>query len=77
MESKYRAMRVLSARRDLQYFFTTFVETDSRLPDEATELSRVQQIITRLKAFPESTLYGTGVCRAMVVMQASKPKESP
>ncbi|BDR26801.1 hypothetical protein RVBP20_0420 [Pseudomonas phage sp. NK1] len=72
MESKYRAMRVLSARRDLQYFFTTFVETDSRLPDEATELSRVQQIITRLKAFPESTLYGTGVCRAMIVMQSGK-----
>ncbi|MFO6285014.1 hypothetical protein ACLBVW_36190, partial [Pseudomonas aeruginosa] len=40
--------------------------------DEATELSRVQQIITRLKAFPESTLYVTGVCRAMIVMQSGK-----
>lgn len=72
MESKYRAMRVLAARRDLQYFFTTFVETDTRLPTESEEISRVQAIQTRLQAFPESVLYGTPVCRAMIVMQSGR-----
>lgn len=72
MESKYRAMQVLGKRRDLQYFFTTMVEGESRLPSSSEEASRAQALMTRLKAFPESTLYGTGVCRAMIVLQSGK-----
>lgn len=72
MESKYKAMQVLGARRDLQYFFTTMVEGETRLPSSSEEASRAQALMTRLKAFPESTLYGTGVCRAMIVLQSGK-----
>lgn len=72
MDSKYKAMNVLSKRRDLQYFFTTFVEGEARLPTTGEEVSRVQALMTRLRAFPESTLYGTPVCRAMIVMQSGK-----
>ncbi|MBW6072639.1 hypothetical protein, partial [Pseudomonas aeruginosa] len=72
MASKYKAMQVLSARRDVQYFFTTFVEGETRLPTASEEVSRVQALMTRLKAFPEATLYGTPVCRAMIVMQSGK-----
>lgn len=72
MESKYKAMQVLGKRRDLQYFFTTMVEGETRLPSSSEEASRAQALMTRLKAFPESTLYGTGVCRAMIVLQSGK-----
>lgn len=72
MESKYRAIQVLGARRDLQYYFTTFVDGESRMLSASEEASRCQALITRLQAYPESTLYGTGVCRAMISLQSGK-----
>lgn len=72
MESKYRSMAVLSARKDLQYYYTTFVDGDPRQLSASEEASRCQALITRLQARPESTLYGTGVCRAMIVLQSGK-----
>lgn len=72
MESKFRAVNVLSARRDLQYFFTTFVEGETRPLSTSDEASRCQAIITRIIAHPESTLYGTPACRAMIVLQSGK-----
>jgi len=72
MESKYRAIGTLAARRDLQYYFTTFVDGESRMLSASEEASRCQALITRLQAYPESTLYGTGVCRAMISLQSGK-----
>jgi len=72
MESKFRAIQVLAARKDVQYFFTTFVEGETRLLSASEEASRCQALITRLQAYPESTLYGTGVCRAMIALQTGK-----
>jgi hypothetical protein len=72
MESKFRAMNAMAARRDIQYFFTTMIEGEKRGLTVTEEASRTQALITRLKAFPESVLYGTGVCRAMIVLQSGK-----
>jgi hypothetical protein len=72
MESKYRAMQVLGARQDLQYHFTTFVEGEERMASPSEEASRCQALISRLQAYPESTLYGTPVCRGMIVLQSGK-----
>lgn len=72
MASKYKAMQVLGARQDLQYFFTTYVETDRKPLSASEEVSRVQALMTRIKAYPESVLYGTGVCRAMIIAQSGK-----
>lgn len=72
MASKYKAMQVLGARRDVQYFYTTYIESDKKPLNAAEEISRVQALMTRLKAYPESTLYGTPVCRAMIVTQSGK-----
>ncbi len=72
MASKYKSMLALGARRDIQYFYTTFIEGESRMLTASEEISRVQALMTRLKAYPESTLYGTPVCRAMIVAQSGK-----
>jgi hypothetical protein len=72
MESKFRAVNVISARRDLQYFFTTFVEGETRPLSASDEASRAQALITRIQANPESTLYGTPACRAMISLQSGK-----
>ncbi len=72
MASKYKAMRVLGERKDVQYFFTTYVESDRKPLGISEEISRTQALMTRLKAYPESTLYGTPVCRAMIVNQSGK-----
>ncbi len=72
MESKYRAIGVLAARKDLQYYFTTFVDGEARQLSASEEASRCQALITRLQAYPESTLFGTGVCRAMISLQSGK-----
>ena len=69
MASKYKAINVLGARADLQYRFTTLVHGEKPLT-ASEEISRAQALMTRLKAFPESTLYGTSVCRAMIVLQS-------
>jgi len=72
MESKFRSMAVLGARSDLIYRYTPFVEQDTRPLTLSEEISRVQAIMTRLKAYPESLLNGTKVCRADIVMQSGK-----
>lgn len=77
LESKFRMMNVLSKRKDIQTFFTTMVEGEMVGRQELVlnvgqEISRTQALITRLQAYPESVLNGTGVCRAMIVMQSGK-----
>lgn len=72
MESKFRSMAVLASRKDLVYRYTTYCETDTQPLTLSEEISRVQAIMTRLKAYPESVLNGTGVCRADIVMQSGK-----
>lgn len=72
MDGKIAMMNVLAARRDLKAVFTTYVEADGRAPTLSEELSRGQVLETRLQAFPESTLYGTGVCRAEIIYQTGE-----
>src|SRR5690606_12620617 len=72
MDGKIEMMNVLAARRDLKCVFTTYVEAEGRAPTLSEELSRGQVLETRLQAFPESTLYGTGVCRAEIIYQTGE-----
>lgn len=72
MSSKYKMMQALTKRKDLVCMFTTFVEGEEKGLTASEEASRAQALITRLKAFPESILFGTGVCRAMIVLQSGK-----
>lgn len=72
MEGKYDMMDVLGQRRDLRVIFTTLVESDGRMPTRSEEISRSQSLQTRLQAYPESFLYGTGVCRAEVILQSGR-----
>lgn len=72
MDGKIQMMNVLAARRDLKCVFTTYVEAEGRAPTLSEELSRGQVLETRLQAFPESTLYGTGVCRAEIIYQTGE-----
>lgn len=72
MSSKYKMMQTLSKRKDLMCMFTTFVEGEEKGLTAGEEASRAQALMTRLKAFPESVLFGTGVCRAMIVLQSGK-----
>lgn len=69
MDSKYEMMSILGRRQDIRCIFTTFVEGDGRLPSRSEELSRTQALMARLRAFPESTLHGTAVCRAEIIQQ--------
>lgn len=72
MASKAKQMKPLGVRDDLICRFTTMVDDGGAHADLATELSRAESLMASLKAYPESTLYGTGVCRADVVLQAGK-----
>ena len=72
MNGKFAMMNTLAQRRDLKCVFTTYVEAEQRMPTLSEELSRGQVLMTRLKAYPESTLYGTGICRAEVVYQTGE-----
>lgn len=69
LESKYQMMEILGRRQDIRCIFTTFVESENRAPTMSEEISRAQAIMARLRAYPESTLFGTAVCRADVVLQ--------
>lgn len=72
MASKYKMMQTLARRQDLMCMFTTYIETDTRALSTGDEVSRTIALMTRLKAFPESTLYGTPVARAQIVLQSGK-----
>lgn len=72
MASKYKMMQTLAKRQDLICMFTTYIETDTRALTTGDEVSRTIALMTRLKAFPESTLYGTPVARAQIVLQSGK-----
>lgn len=72
MASKYKMMQTLAKRKDLMCMFTTYVEGEEKGLTASEEASRAQALMTRMKAFPESTLFGTGVCRAMIVLQSGK-----
>jgi hypothetical protein len=69
MEGKYQMAEVLARRQDLRCVFTTYVEAEGRAPTASQELSRANALMARLRAYPESTLYGTPVCRAEIVLQ--------
>lgn len=72
MASKYKMMQTLAKRQDLICMFTTYIETDKNPLSTGDEVSRTIALMTRLKAFPESTLYGTPVARAQIVLQSGK-----
>lgn len=72
MDGKVAMMNVLGKRRDIKTVFTTYVEAEGKAPTLSEELSRGQVLMTRLKAWPESTLYGTGICRAEVIYQTGE-----
>lgn len=72
MDGKIAMMNVLGQRRDIKTIFTTYVEAEGRAPTLSEELSRGQVLETRLQAYPESTLYGTGVCRAEIIYQTGE-----
>lgn len=72
MEGKFAMMNVLAKRQDLQCRFTTYVESEQRAPTKSEELSRAQALMTRLKAYPESMLLGTAVCRAEIIQQTGQ-----
>lgn len=72
MDGKYEMMRTLARRQDLICTFTTFVEAEGRAPTRSEELSRAQALMSRLRGYPESTLYGTPVCRAEIILQTGK-----
>lgn len=72
MDGKIAMMNVLGARKDIKAIFTTYVEAEGRAPTLSEELSRAQVLMARLKAYPESTLYGTGVCRGEIVYQTGE-----
>lgn len=72
MDAKSNMMRILGKRADVRTVFTTYVETDGRAPTVSEELSRVQALMADLRAYPESILYGTGVCRAEIIMQTGR-----
>jgi len=69
MDGKYQMMNVLGRRPDLRCIFTTYVEADQRAPTRSEEVSRAQALMARLRAYPESTLYSTPVCRAEIIQQ--------
>jgi hypothetical protein len=69
MDGKYEMMSVLGRRQDVRCIFTTYVEAEQRLPTKSEELSRTQALMARLRAYPESTLHGTAVCRAEIIQQ--------
>jgi hypothetical protein len=72
MAGKRNMMRVLGRRQDVRCVFTTYVEADGRAPTASEELSRCQALMADLRAFPESILYGTGVCRAEIILQTGR-----
>lgn len=72
MDSKFRMMEVLGRRQDLRCVFTTYVEQDGRAPTASEEVSRAQAIMARLRAYPESTLHSTPVCRADIILQTGR-----
>lgn len=72
MDSKYQMMNVLGARHDLRCIFTTYVEKEQRMPTKSEEVSRAQALMARLRAYPESTLYSTPVCRAEIIQQTGR-----
>lgn len=72
MDGKYACMNILPKRRDVDIAFTTYVESEGRAPTESEELSRTRALMARLRGFPESILYGTGVCRAQIVVQTGR-----
>lgn len=69
MEAKYLMMNVLGKRQDVKAVFTTYVEAEQRAPSKSEELSRAAALMARIAAFPESTIYGTPVCRAEIIQQ--------
>lgn len=72
MDGKYALMNVLPKRRDIDVVFTTYVESEGRAPSESEELSRTRALMARLRGYPESVLYGTGVCRAQIILQTGR-----
>lgn len=75
MDGKYAMMPALAKRPDLMIRFTPYVDQDNRAPTLSEEVSRTRSLMARLRAYPESSLYGTGVCRAEIILQTGRLAE--
>jgi len=72
MDGKYQMIEVLGKRKDLRVSLTTYVEAEGRAPTVSEEVSREKALMTRMAAFPESTLNGTPVCRGEIILQTGQ-----
>lgn len=72
MEGKATMASVLGKRGDIRTVFTTFVEKEGRAPTQSEEISRAHALMAQLRAYPESTLHGTPVCRAEIILQTGR-----
>lgn len=72
MEGKYSLASILAARRDVRIVLSTFVEGETRKLTKNEELSRARTLHERIAVIPESVLYGTGICRATVIVTSGK-----
>jgi hypothetical protein len=70
MEGKEAMATILGRRRDVRCVFTTDIESDKAPATLAQEISRLQAISAMVRAYPESVLYGTGTCRADIILQS-------
>ncbi len=75
MDGKYAMMQVLAKRPDMVVRFTPFIAAENRAPTLSEEVSRTRSLMVRLRAFPESILFGTAVCRADIVLQTGRLAE--
>lgn len=75
MDGKYAMMPALAKRPDLICRFTPFIAEENRAPTVSEEVSRTRSLMARLRAYPESSLYGTGVCRAEIILQTGRLAE--
>ena len=71
VETKNTLIPLLGVRPDIRVVLTTMVAGEVPLTI-SQELSRGTALFNRIAAFPESTLYGTPVCRGEIIYQSGK-----
>jgi hypothetical protein len=76
LDTKYKLMKFIAVRKDTAVVLNTHTVGQAPLSASA-EKSLAEALSTAISMYPESTYYGTGVCRGMVVAQCGKLMGSP
>lgn len=74
LDTKYALMKIIGVRKDVWVALTTHTDGETLTASEDSSVGLALK--NRIEMYPESEIYGTGVCRGIIIMRDGEKKST-